>query len=381
MAAALVAQAPVQAPSLRQNRTFIALCLAQFISVIGDGFHSVALGLWVLQTTGSSTAMGTVMTVRILTTILLGAVAGTAVDRSDRRRLMIAMDVVRVALVGALAFMVRPQGTSFALVLLMAGLASIAGQFFNPAFQASLVNIVRKDDLSQASGLLQVLNTLGQVAGPLVGGMVVGFFGGRTALMVDAATFAVSALLILVGGSFASPRRESSESSSFFGEMRDGLSYIKGQPLIRSVATLSPVLNFFGMGIAGVLIPVLAVKVWMASSAQYGALEGVFPLGFAIGAISYMAVASKVKRRGLLMMGTAFVAAVFMTIAPLMPTVVAAMPFGVLAGAFMAVPNVMFQVLVQSEAPPEVQGRIFGVLLALSVAVGYIALPVIRRYR
>lgn len=356
----LTAAAAPQQTSLLKNRTFVALAIAHLISVVGDGFHSVALGLWVLQTTGSSTAMGAVMTVRILTTILLGAVAGTAVDRTDRRRLMIATDLIRVALVGSMALLVGAPSASLGLILALTGLTSIAGQFFNPTFQASLVNIVTREELPQASSALQVINTLGQVAGPFLGGMWVGFAGGPAALWVDALSFLASALLILLAGRFPSPRRQESEGASFWQDMKQGLLYLRTQPIIRSVAIIAPALNFFGNAIGGVLIPVLAVKVWLASSAQYGSLEGSFPLGFAIGAGLIMAFSSRLRRRGLLMFLSLLAGSLLFLVVPLMPTIGAVFPLSIGAGILMAVPNVLFQVLVQSEAPSETALRTVG---------------------
>jgi len=309
--------------------------------------------------------MGTVMAVRIITTIVLGPVAGTVVDRSDRRRLMIAMDFLRVALVGGVAYLVAADSTSFPLILVLTGVISVCSQFFNPAFQASLINVVAKDDVTQASSMLQVGGTLGMVVGPLLGGMVVGFAGGEAALTVDAISFLVSAVLILIGGRFASPFRPATAATSFFVEMREGFAFIAGQPVIRSVAIIAPVINFFGNAIGGVLMPVLAVKVWLASPTEFGALESVFPLGFAVGAGLVMAFSKRMRRRGLLMFLSMLVASVLFTVVPLLPSVRAAMPFSLVAGMALAVPNVLLQVLVQSEAPAAVQGRIFGVMGSL----------------
>jgi MFS family permease len=210
-----------------------------------------------------------------------------------------------------------------------------------------------------------VINTLGQVAGPFLGGMWVGFAGGPAALWVDALSFLASALLILLAGRFPSPRRQESEGASFWQDMKQGLLYLRTQPIIRSVAIIAPALNFFGNAIGGVLIPVLAVKVWLASSAQYGSLEGSFPLGFAIGAGLIMAFSSLIRRRGLLMFLSLLAGSLLFLVVPLMPTIGAVFPLSIGAGILMAVPNVLFQVLVQSEAPAEMQGRIFGVLSSL----------------
>lgn len=359
-------------PSLWQNRTFISIWIGHTLSILGDGFNSVALGLWVLQTTGSASAMAVIMTVRTLVAILLGPVAGTYVDRADRRKVMLLTDLARFLVVGLLALLVKAPGASLLPVVALSGLTAVFSQFFSPAFQASLANIVRKDDLARASGLLQMTNTLSMVAGPLLGGTMVALFGGWTALSIDSISFLVSAALILLGGAFASPRKEG-ESASFWTEMKEGIAYIRKEPLVRTTATLSPALNFFANALGGVLMPVIAVRLWHASSVEFGALEAFFPLGFAVGAGLYTAFAKKPHHRGRLIILGGAVGSVLMTLAPLAPSVEYALPLYLICGMGIALPNVIFQIMMQSEVPVEMQGRVFGTTNSLCMMANPLA--------
>ncbi|HYF78882.1 MAG TPA: MFS transporter [Symbiobacteriaceae bacterium] len=363
--AVLTEAAPKAAPvSLWRNRTFISIWLGHTISVIGDGFHSVALGLWVLQTTGSSTAMASIMAVRALIGVTMGAVAGTVVDRSDRRRIMINMDIVRFALVLLVAWLFARGGTSFFVVMALSGLISLSSQFFSPALSSSMVNIVGKESLQQASAFQQMTSTLAQVIGPFLAGMVVGLWGGWVALLIDATTFLVSLLFILIGGQFPSPKVDK-ERRSFWGDFKEGIAFIRKHPLARGIVAFAPLTNFFGNALGGVLLPVILVKVWHATPFQFGMAEAAFPLGFAIGAGLFMVFAAKLKRRGLWMFGTLFAASALMTLIPLLPSATPAIPLYVVGGLFLAFPNVFFSVTMQQEVPTEVQGRVFGTLMSL----------------
>ncbi len=353
-----------QYPPLTRNRTFIALWLGSLVSVLGDGFHSVALGLWVLQATGSASAMALVMSSRIIVSILLGAVAGTVVDRSDRRMIMIIMNVARFLSVGAIALLVEGGVTTLAPIIGLTALTAIASQFYGPSMTASLVNIVGKEELPRATGMLQMSNTVGQMVGPFLGGVVVAMLGGWVALAVDAGTFLFAALMVLVAGTFPSPKREGKEKGDFWGDLTEGFRYIRQHPVANAIMFLAPIINFFGNAI-GVLLPVIAVKVWLADSVQFGALEALFPTGFAIGAAAIMALSKKLKRRGALMMGGVSAAGLAVTVIALMPSINAALPVVVLAGVGLALANVLLQITLQSEVAPEVQGRVFGTLGSL----------------
>ncbi|WP_257204928.1 MFS transporter, partial [Bacillus cereus] len=124
--------------------------------MFGNSFHSIALNLWVLQATGSAKLMSTIAITHMVMSMLFSSIAGTVADRVDRRKLMWITDIIRSLLILSIAFCIAIPGTPFILIIILTALTSCAGLFQSPAFHASLVDIVGKDKVQQATGVLNV---------------------------------------------------------------------------------------------------------------------------------------------------------------------------------------------------------------------------------
>lgn len=99
---------------------------------------------------------------------------------------------------------------------------------------------------------------------------------------------------------------------------------------------------------------------------SFGAMEATFPLGFAVGAALLMAFSKRLRYRGKLMLAGIILAGVMIATVAMMPTIEAALPLILIVGAILALPNVLIQVLLQTEVPPELQGRVFGTLASVA---------------
>lgn len=349
---------------LRRNRVFQLILTGQTISILGDGFHSVALAIWVLQATGSAKAMSAVMGVKIVVSILLGTIGGTLADRSDRRMLMWTMDLLRGVMVLGMAFLIQSPAVPFWLILASTGLVAVASQLRNPAFNASLVNIVGNDHVQKAGSTLQLTSQIARVAGPLLGGVWVAAFGGWSGLMLDGASFVFCAVCVLLAGSFPSPVRTGRQKRSFWNDLTEGLGFIGKDPLVLAITILAPCLNFFGNAYA-VLVPVLAIKVWQVEAGTFGALEAAFPLGMALGAGILTILRKRLRHRGLLIGGGMALTGPLVALVGLMPSVVPALPVALALGAVFSFANTIIALTLQGEIAPEMQGRVWGSLGAL----------------
>ena len=180
---------------LRRNRNFRRLYLASVISLGGDWFLLIALFGLMLDLTGQAIAVAFTIAAQDLTYFAASPFAGVLADRLDRRRLMIACDLARAVLV--LGFLlVRTEDLAWLVYVLLAGTAVFAAAF-EPASMAAMPNLVDERDLSVANALSGSLWGTMLAVGGALGGVVAGVFGSDAAIVVDSASFVLSALLIL----------------------------------------------------------------------------------------------------------------------------------------------------------------------------------------
>ena len=146
--------------------------------------------------------------VEFLPIILIGILAGPLIDRLSRRRLLIVSDLVR-----ALVFCALPFAGSATMIIVLAAIQGVATGFFRPAVYAGMPNLVDDEQLPTATSLLQTIENLTWMIGPVIGGVILSAWGPDLAYWVNAVTFVVSALLLAripagtaPGGSCREPR-------------------------------------------------------------------------------------------------------------------------------------------------------------------------------
>ncbi len=178
----------------RMNRSFRSLWFAGTISALGDYAFLGALGVWVALLTGSPSKVGLVIAAETAGSLALGAAAGAWVDRWPKRRVMIAMDLTRAALLPLLLLVARPG--RFWLLLSIAFALAACGRFFSPARSAMLREVVAPDDLAAANGLQQSAYSAALMIGPAVGVWLMAELGPAPVILGDALSFLLSAYFL-----------------------------------------------------------------------------------------------------------------------------------------------------------------------------------------
>jgi MFS family permease len=356
---------------LEANRPFRLLWSARAVSFLGDSLGLVALMLHVADTTGQALAVAALLLAGDFAPALLGPLAGTVADRLDRRRVLVGCELLQGALVAATALWLPSLPALLALV----GLRAVAGQVFQPASRAAVPALVPGPDLERANAAVGVAANGGETLGPLVAAVALPVLDVRGVLLVDAATFLVSAVLLgfLPAMPGAVPGR--GRQASFLADAGGGLRYLWAEPTVRAV-TVGYVAIVACNGIDDVALVFLATDTLDGGAGAVGLLLAAVGIGLLAG----YALLSRARARARLPMTALLLAGFAVSSAGNLLTglawaVAAAFAVQAVRGLGIAALDVAATTLVQRIVPPRLLGRAFGTLyggIGVAAALAYV---------
>ncbi len=224
---------------LRGNRNFRQLWFGQVISELGTWFSFIAeLGL-VQKYSGSSWMTTWLLVARLLPVLLMAPIAGVVVDRWDRRRVLIVMDVIRALI--ALGYLSLGFGAPVWVAILCSGLMSAGNTFFDAGKNASIANMVTRQEMLTANVLMFSTRFLQLTLGAALGGVTAAKFGYNAAFVINSLSFLLSAWFIIRIPAAAMRRRAGEDDAlevrrnAFLLDVREGLSFIRANRFVRAV--------------------------------------------------------------------------------------------------------------------------------------------------
>ena len=254
--------------------------------------------LLVLQTTRSVAGMGTVTALAAAGQLCATPFSGLVVDRVHRRRLMIACDLARLALYGAVPLCASLGALRLGVLYAVAFFTSVASNLFMVAYLAAVANLVEPHEVASANGRLQATQALTYVLGSALAGAVSARFGSSWAMGIDALSFGVSATML----AFVRFRRDRAERAHAANEgplreLGEGLRYLVREPGLRALTlfqTSVALLGSVGVGAAVIDIVVYRLKV---DFAQTSSLVGTSLALSSVGAVLGAILAGRLGRR------------------------------------------------------------------------------------
>ncbi|MCI4353748.1 MAG: MFS transporter [Thermoplasmata archaeon] len=356
-------------PSYRRtlsNRPFLLLWAAQLVSQSGDFIFEVALLWLVLQLTHSAFAVALVVVATILPGVLLGPFLGVFIDRWDRRRTLIAINLVQGVVVAALSGFVlagdATLGLLFAIVLLL-GSGSVIVRLATNAYVPSVVPI---DDLPPANGLLGLSGSANQIVGLSIGGIAVALFGVSLPIEYDAISFfAAAGVLLFIPAAGAAAPRESPAGPGFRAEFLEGIAFIRSHRFMLELISIGIVVNFFANGLFALFAP-YAAYVLHGGAAAYGFLGA----GVAVGSIGGSVLMGRLNTRQsagkYLFFGGGAIGVVLLALG-LVGSLPIALGLMVALGITIALTNIPINLVFQAKVPGRLLGRVgaaFGALIS-----------------
>ncbi len=360
---------------LALNGSFSALWTGQLISLFGDRLNQLALVAVVLVSTGSTLASGLAFFAAMLPNLLFSPIAGTFVDRWDRKEVMVVSDILRAALV-----LVVPIAAVANLILVypLIFLVTTVSVFFRPARVAILPQIVAERDLLSANSALWVGETIADVIGYPLAALFVAALGTAVplAFWADSATYLASAALLativvrpLEPSTDAGASSDSAEPTqpAFLTEMKAGWAFLRNETVLLA-NTLQGAAGQFSLGIAIALTPAFVRLTYSQSGfgyiGAYGFLETGIGVGNLVGGFVIGLLGSRFAKGRMIIAGYA-TWGLLITLFALTDNL--GIAIGLTAGQGVA--NMVFiipsQTLFQERTPPELMGRVVGFRFAL----------------
>lgn len=330
------------------------LWTARTVSQWGDTFNVVALALLIYDLTGSGLGVSGVVVAEILPVLLLAPVAGPLVDRWPRVRVMVGSDLFRLLLAASLAVW---HGSPLAVYAAAFGM-SVGAVFFNPSAGSVLPALVRRDALVAANSGIWTAAVLSQVALAPLAGLVVTVFGYGPAFAVNAASYAVSAVVLrglVVPGQVPRLQRR-----RLWTEARDGVRALTGHRLLRALA-VGQLLAALSAGATSALLVVLAEDHLGVSGGGYGLLLGAIGIGAALGPLMLLRLIRDPSRPLFVFLPFGLRGVVDLVLAAVtsLPAAAGAL---VVYGVGTSTGAVTFNSMLQAETPDHVRGRIFATM-------------------
>lgn len=360
------------------NRNFKLVWTGKLISQFGDELYAIALAWWVLQKTGSTVSMGLFMFASAVPGIIMGLFTGAVSDRWNRKHIMVLSDAVRGILVLTISILAYSDLLVIWQVYASGICLSIAGAFFNPSSQAILPDIVGKENLTKANSLSQLVGGVCSTLGPMLGALIVSFLGTNLVFTVNSISFFVAMVLAALMKYQVPYLKNEAAEGNIIRDIGEGLRYIGKRKNLLKIMTIIGAAHFF-VGSLSVSLPFLASGLSGTGVNNLGMLQMMLGIGLIGGSIyrrwRKADSPEKMSEKGLMKLmlcyGICFIAiscASYFSVS----TILCYLPIFLLIGAVIANASVFWQLLLQTNTPSDMRGRVFGT----STLIGEASMPI-----
>lgn len=356
-------------PTLSAALPLRALIVANYVSWFGNGLTIVAIPLFVLETTGSPLITGLAGFANALPLAFGGILGGVLADRLSGRLVSVVSDLLAALIIVMIPLLYEVGDLPIALLLALLVARTLVDAPGGAARLVLLDPLTKRADAHPESvnGLFNGAPRVALVIGPAVAALMAGFVSPTTILYLDGATFALSAVLVWAAVP-ATPRSEQDVSSRVSDDLREGLRLVSSTPALRAILAVVVVTNFLDDALAPVVLPLLSRDV-LGDARWTGLLVAMFGAGTIVGTLAFGPLSRRILRNKYYTFVGAFTCVgIARTLLALDTGVAGAAVLALLLGLAAGPLSPLITTAVQQHTPPAMQGRVFGVVLAVAFA-------------
>lgn len=355
-----------------RGRDFTLVVAGQIISLFGNAILRFALPLYLLKETGSSALFGTVTACAMLPMILLSLLGGVLADRVNKRDIMVGLDFLTAFVITVFYFLVGTVPVVPLFIVTLMVLYGISGTY-QPAVQASIPALVPKDRILWAGAIVNQVGSLANFIGPVIGGMLYGFWGIGSILRVSILCFILSAMMeIFIVIPFRGRPAEKRILRVVKEDMKESIWFLrKKKPVFIRICFMIAGLNLFLSSMITIGVPVIIVERLSMADQLLGVSQGLLAVGGMIGGLFTVVFAKKLRpgKAWVFLLLCAFSACV-MGAGMLLAKQLRFLKYLILSGTGLLVMvfSTMFSIqmlaVVQTQTPSELTGKVVACIMA-----------------
>lgn len=356
------------------NRNFTLVVIGQIISLFGNAILRFALPLYLLRTTGSATLFGIVTACSFLPMTILSFLGGVLADRLNKRNIMVALDFLTAFIVFVLYLVLGKVSVVPLFILVLMMLYGISGTY-QPTVQASIPSLVSEDKILSAGAIINQVNALSNLLGPVIGGMLFGAFGITPILIISIICFVVSAIMeIFIDIPYVKRTDNMGIMAIIKNDLRESIHYMKTEkPLLIKIIILISIFNLVLTAMLIVGLPIIFVDVLGVNDSLLGISQGMVAFGGLCGGIFTALLGAKLKiRNSHYLLFLCGISVFFMGMPILLnlstnTSYILITTMSVLVMIFATIFSIQMIAMVQTETKPHLVGKVIACMMAFSM--------------
>ncbi|MFJ8518879.1 MFS transporter [Lysinibacillus xylanilyticus] len=275
-------------------KNMILLLTGQLVSLLGSSVYTFAMGLYILNSTGSGLSFSLTIALGTIPRVLFGPISGVVADRVDRKKMIVLLDLLSgVVVIGLFALSVFDD-LRLIYVYVASFLLATCGTFFQTPLEASIPNLVDEKRLMKISSLSQAITSMSTISGPFIGGIVFALIDIKLFLLFNGLSFIFSGISTIfvdfkakekIYGIVEKSKNDTNAENNFFEDFKEGIRYVLSKKWLLILGCFSVFFNMFYIIGISVSVPYIAVEVWGISSKQLGILNMMTPIGMILGSV------------------------------------------------------------------------------------------------